>query len=294
MISCAQKWLSCLHTIKKYSGPLGLHNLIKCTLKCSILRDTSLHFSGDTCVLLLKSFWYLLLVTKHFYSVVLLLLLMRKICMLLNTDVIPNWGWIWSQGKDGVNTNQSEKLYCVLLHNTTSILNLGLCQCNLVINSNKKLTRKQWMGADNSIAHLEKCVPWTVQLSTVQFWTCVSKPPLSIYLAVFIVGGGFSQYVLGLLQSAGSASIEKAEPPWPIQQPPRALIQLKMNSLNLWRTEVQSWNWANRDPATRARLNLLNMKPNLGNNLISARNRVCFPQQIFTSAQSPFFDLPVL
>lgn len=83
----------------------------------------------------------------------------------------------------------------------------------------------------------------------------MSKHPLSIYLSVFIVAWLFSQYVLGLgrascSQSAGSASIEKAEPPWPIQQPPRALIQLKMNSLNLWRGKLQSCNWAKRDPAT--------------------------------------------
>lgn len=45
-----------------------------------------------------------------------------------------------------------------------------------------------------------------------------------------------------------------------------------MNSLNLWRRELQSWNRANRDPATRPTLNLLKMKPNLGNNLASTLN----------------------
>lgn len=79
-----------------------------------------------------------------------------------------------------------------------------------------------------------------------------------------------------LLQSTGSASIEKAEPPWPIQQPPRALIQLKMNSSNLCDRDLQSWSCANGDPAARAPLNLLNMKPNLGNKLVS----IVSPQQI--------------
>lgn len=56
----------------------------------------------------------------------------------------------------------------------------------------------------------------------------------------------------GFLQSAGSVSIEKAEPPWPIHQPPRALIQLKMNSLNLRGGKLQCCNWAKRDPVTGA------------------------------------------
>lgn len=86
---------------------------------------------------------------------------------------------------------------------------------------------------------------------------------------------------LSLLQSAAhSAAIEKAEPCWPIQLRPWALTQLKMNSLNLQRRELQSWPRANRDPVTRARLNLLNMKPNLGINLLSSRKWVYFPQQI--------------
>lgn len=132
----------------------------------------------------------------------------------------------------------------------------------------------------------------------VCFGSCVSKrqSPRSAFIRVCLLwsdisGGGFQSICPGLrsslLQSAGSASIEKAEPRWPIQQPPRALIQLKMNSLNLWRRELQSWHRANRDSVTRARLNLLNMKQNLGNNLVSTLNWVCFPQQTgFSQAKS--------
>lgn len=95
----------------------------------------------------------------------------------------------------------------------------------------------------------------TAELSPVCFGSCVKAP--TQHLSVCVYRGVVVQSICpglrsGLLQSAGSVSIEKAEPPWPIQQPPRALIQLKMNSLNLWRGKLQSCNWAKRDPATRA------------------------------------------
>lgn len=160
-----------------------------------------------------------------------------------------------------------------------------------------------WIGSDNSKAPLRTCVAWTVPLSSVQFVSvlvCQTFKAATQHLSFCVYHGATSlgrsaQSICpmlrsGPLQSAAPASIEKAEPPWPIQPPPRALIQLKMNSLNLWRGELQSWSRAKWDPATRARLNLLNMKPNLGNNLVSAGNWVCFPQQM----ESQFIDLPAL
>ena len=57
----------------------------------------------------------------------------------------------------------------------------------------------------------------------------MSKPHSAFIWFVFIlkwhlvaVQSIFLAFRSSLLQSAGSASIEKAEPPWPIQQPPRA------------------------------------------------------------------------
>lgn len=172
-----------------------------------------------------------------------------------------------------------------------------------LVSSSAPYFHSGWMSSDNSEAPLRTCVAWAVQLNSVQFVSvlvCQSFKAATQHLSCCVYRGATSQGrsvksicpVLrsGLLQSAASASIEKAEPRWPIQPPPRALIQLKMNSLNLWRGELQSWSRAKWDPATRARLNLLNMKPNLGNNLVSAGNWVCFPQQM----ESQFIDLPVL
>lgn len=67
----------------------------------------------------------------------------------------------------------------------------------------------------------------------------IKTPTPSIYLSLFDLEPHFMLVLVNiswawvkLLQSAGTSMIRKGEPHWPIQQPPSAVLQLKMNSWN--------------------------------------------------------------